>query len=270
MSIHHLTRGLHLTWAAFREQARAERAYLGNFWFGMLSKAVYNTMFILFIDQLYARVGQIAGYSKNDFLFLYLVSQVGFYICYYGIFYALQRLVQIVRNGNFDLLLLKPVPHRSFLYIQGLQPYELILTAVPSIVVLIAMINWSALQLSAGSVALGLIVWISGILICNTIMFALSLPVFKSGEATDTNNIFYSISSVGQMPFSRLPLFMKTVALGICPQIIIAGAASEILLSKIENPLSEVALIASVAIVAVVIVNTLWRYALRNYTSVSS
>src|SRR5882724_6998272 len=141
-------RNLRLAKAAFTEQARAEKAHFANFWFGMLSKLTYNAMFLLFIDQLYNRIGHFAGYTKNDFLFLYLVSQLGFYICYYGIFYAMQSLVQTVRNGSFDLLLLKPVPTRAFLYIKGMQPYDMIYTAAPSVLILIFLINWSALHAS--------------------------------------------------------------------------------------------------------------------------
>jgi len=262
-------RGFSLAFAAFREQARAEKAHIGNFWFGVLSKLIYNTMFLLFIDQLYARVGHFAGYSKNDFLFLYLTSQLGFYICYYGIFFPMQRLVQIVRNGNFDLLLLKPVPHRSFMYIQGMQPYDLIFTAAPSVAILAFLINWGTLQITLGSLLLGLVVWTSGIVICNTIVFVLALPVFKTGDATDTLSTFYSISSIGQMPYSHLPGFLKIAALVVFPQIIIAGAASEVMLMKADM-IGVTTLIATVAVVSIFAVNLLWRYALRNYTSVSS
>jgi ABC-type uncharacterized transport system permease subunit len=264
-----LLRGLSLAMAAFREQARAEKAHLGNFWFGMLSKLIYNVMFLLFVDQLYARVGHFAGYSKNDFLFLYFVSQFGFYICYYGIFFPMQRLIQTVRNGNFDLLLLKPVPHRAFLYVNGMTPYELLFTALPSMFIMGALINWGALTISPVSFALGLVVWASGIVICNTIVFALALPVFKTGDATDTLSTFYSITSMSQMPYTRLPGFMKIGALVVFPQIIIAGAASEVLLMK-TDAVGLAALLAAVSVVSIMAVNWLWKYALRNYTSVSS
>ena len=265
-----LLRGWILVGIAFREQITAERAYLGNFWFGLLSKLIYNTMFLLFIDQLFARVGQFAGYTKNDFLFLYFVSQFGFYICYYGIFFPMQRLVETVRNGNFDLLLLKPVPHRSFLYISGMQLYELLLTALPSMLILLFIINWSAIHITPLSFICGLIVWLSGIVICNTLVFSLSLPVFKSGEATDVlNKTFYSVTSMSQMPYSKLPLAIKVGALVIFPQILIAGGASEVLLGKTDMILTA-AVVGLCAVVSAIVAQLLWKYALRNYTSVSS
>lgn len=259
-----------LTGVAFREQFAAEKAHLGNFWFGLAGKLAFNGMFILFIDQLFLRVGQFAGYTKNDFLFMFLVSQLGFYICYYGIFYPLQKLVQTVRNGNFDLMLLKPVPHRAFLYISGMQTYELMLTAAPGLLALVFLIDWSLIPVTPVSFGLGLLVWLSGIVICNTLLFVLALPVFKNGEATDIlNKTFYNITAMTQMPYSKLPLAFKVGALIVFPQLLISGGATETLLGK-GHVLITVAFAVGMAVVSAFIFNLLWKYALRNYTSVSS
>ncbi len=264
-----ILRTLRLISIAFTEQIRAERAYLGNFWFGMLTKLAYNVMFILFIDQLYQRVGQLGDFTKNDFLFVYLVSQMGFYICYYGIFFPLKKLLLQVRNGSFDLMLLKPVPHRAFLYISGMSTFELLLTALPSLLILGGLIDWGQLDVSITSVALGIIVWLSGIVISNTVLFALVLPVFKNGDSTDSLDVFYSITSMGQQPYSKLPSAMQVAALVVFPQILIAGATSEVLLMK--GDMLGVTLVAGIAaIIAIIIAELLWRYALRHYTSASS
>jgi len=257
-----LIRTLRLIGVASTEQVRAERAYLGNFWFGMLTKLMYNLMFILFIDQLYHRVGQLGDFSKNEFLFLYLVSQLGFYICYYGIFFALKKLILTVRTGSFDLLLLKPVPHRAFLYISGMSAFELVLTALPSLLILGGLINWGGLHVSLLSLGLGLV-------ICNTFLFGLVLPVFSRGDSSDALDVFYSITSMGQQPFSKLPNAMKVAAMVIFPQILIAGAAGEVLLIKQEGFLVPL-MAAGAAAVAIIVFQLMWRYALRNYTSASS
>lgn len=264
-----ITKTLRLIAIAFTEQVRAERAYLGNFWFGMLTKLAYNSMFLLFINQLYHRVGQLGDFTKNEFLFLFLVSQLGFYICFYGLYFPLKKLLITVRTGNFDLMLLKPVPHRAFLYISGMSAFELLLTALPSLLILGGIINWGEIHISLFSFLMGLVIWVSGIVICNTILFALVLPVFSQGDATDTLDLFYPISSVGQQPFSKLPQAMKIAALVIFPQILIAGAASETLLMKQQGFLVPL-VVAGTAIIAVIILQLLWRHALRNYTSASS
>lgn len=264
-----LLRAFSLIRIAFTEQVRAERAYLGNFWYGILTKLAFNAMFILFIDQLFHRVGQLGDFTKNEFLLVYLVSQLGFYICYYGIFYPLKKLLMQVRNGSFDLMLLKPVPHRAFLYISGMSTFELLLTTLPSLLILGGLIDWGQLDVSITSITLGIIVWASGIAICNTVLFALVLPVFKNGDATDSLDVFYSIAAMGQQPYSKLPGAMQVAALVIFPQILIAGATGEVLLMK--GDIVGVTVIAGIAaIIAIIIAQIMWRYALRHYTSASS
>lgn len=254
---------------AFTEQIRAERAYLGNFWLGILTKLAYNITFILFIDQLYHRIGQLGDFTKNEFLFVYLVSQLGFYLCYMGIFYPLKKLILTVRTGNFDLLLLKPVPHRAFVYISGMAVLDLLITALPSFLIVGSLIDWGQIDVTPLSVILGLAVWVSGIVICNTFLFALTLPVFKKGESSDLLDVFYSVSSTGQQPYSKLTDAMKLAALIVFPQIIIAGAASEVLL--MQGDMVTIPLIAvTAAVISVVTLQFMWRYALRNYTSASS
>jgi ABC-type uncharacterized transport system permease subunit len=262
-------RTVKLSYYNFREQARAERAHLGNFWFMVFSRVAYNVTFVVLIDAVFQRVGSLAGYSKNDFFFMYFISQIGFYMLYMTIFSGLQRLVQIVRTGDFDLLLLKPVPHRTFLYISGMQPFDLLFSYLSALPIIIPLIHWGELHVTIGSALLGVVVMICGMIIGNTFMFALTLPAFKSGDATDMMNVFYSITSMSQVPYSKLPLYMKVLSLGVLPQLIISAAASEVILTK-GDTIGLVVIVLAAAGLSFIIFQTLWRYALRNYTSASS
>jgi ABC-type uncharacterized transport system permease subunit len=255
--------------AALKEQVRAEKAFLGNFWFGMIGRIIYNIMFLLFIDVLFKRVGNIAGYSQNDFLFMYFMAQFGFYITYACIFQAAQRLLLTVRTGNLDLLLLKPVPHRSFLYVQGLQPVDLFFTLVTTLPLVASQINWATLDIAAGPALLGAIIWICGIIICNTFVFALVLPAFKTGDATDTLSVFYSITALGSVPYGKLPIFMKILSLGVLPHLLLSGAAVEVMLQK-GDTLAIILPVLAATVFSLGIYQFMWRYALRNYTSASS
>jgi ABC-type uncharacterized transport system permease subunit len=131
------------------------------------------------------------------------------------------------------------------------------------------LVQWSALHVTLLSLLMGVVVWASGIIICNTITFALTLPVFKTGDATDTLNTFYNFTAMSQMPYTKLPQPIKIAALGIFPQIIIAGASTEVMLQKTDG-FGLMCLLIATSIVSIVIVNLMWRWALRNYTSVSS
>jgi ABC-type uncharacterized transport system permease subunit len=264
-----LIRSASLALHAFIEQARAERAYFGNFWFSILARIFYNITFIVFIDALFQRVGHVAGYSRSDFMFMFFVSQLGFYIMYLFVFTGLLKLVENVRTGQFDLLLLKPVPHRLFLYIRGVTPIDFLLTTLTTLPLSFVQINWSELTMTPESLALGFVVWVCGMVIGNTFLFTLTLPAFKAGDSSDMMNIFYSVTSISQVPYSKLPIFMKVLSLCVFSQLIIAGAATEVILMR-GDALSVTAIVVTAAVVSIVIYNRLWRYALRNYTSASS
>lgn len=265
----HFVHTAQLIFAAMREQTRAEKAFLGNFWLGIGSRLIYNIMFLIFIDVLFKRTGAIAGHSHNDFLFMYFISQVGFYVTYGCLFKAVQQLLLTVRDGNLDLLLLKPVPHRSFLYIQGQQPIDLLLTLVTTLSLVASQIDWSALTITPVAFLLGTIIWVCGVIICNTLLFALILPAFKTGEATDTLNVFYSITSLTTLPYGKLPFIMKALSLCVLPHLIIAGASAEVMMQK-GNMLGIIVPIIIATLVSLCIYQLSWRYALRNYTSASS
>ena len=264
-----IARSVSLSLAAFREQTKAERAYIGNFWFAILSRIAYNITFLLFVDALFQRVGGIAGYDKNDFLFMYFVSQFGFYVSFNGIFIAMQKLVETVRNGNFDLLLLKPVPHRSFLYIGGFLPIDLLFNFATVIAIVTPFIHWGELHVTLLSFILGVLVWCCGLIICNTLMFALALPAFKLGDATDMLNVFYSITPMSQVPYNQLPLYMKALSLGLLPQLLLSAATAEVMLDK-GGTFAICTSVFAAGIFSLGLYQFLWRYALRNYTSASS
>jgi ABC-2 type transport system permease protein len=262
-------RNMSLARHAFIEQARAETAYIRNFWFTLISRILYNITFLIFIDALFQRVGHVAGYSRSDFMFMFFVSQLGFYVMYLIVFTGLLKLVENVRTGQFDLLLLKPVPHRLFLYIRGMVPIDFLFTCATTLPLILMQINWGEISLSPGSLALGAVVWVCGMIIGNTFLFALTLPAFRAGDASDMMNIFYAVTGMSQVPYSKLPVFMKVLSLTILSQLIIAAAATEIVLMKGDAlGVSLAAIIA--AVISVIIFNQLWRYALRNYTSASS
>lgn len=264
-----MIRGLSLAWYAFREQARAEFAYLGNFWFSLIARIFYNITFLVFIDALFQRVGQVAGYTRNDFMFMFFVSQLGFYVIYLILFTGLLKLVDNVRTGQFDLLLLKPVPHRLFLYIRGTTPIDFAFTTLSALPLIATQINWGALTLDGQSLLLGLVVWVCGMIISNTFLFALTLPAFRAGDATDMMNVFYAVTGISQVPYNNLPVYIKALSLCILSQLIVAAAATEVILMKGDSTMVVIPVVVA-ALFSVFIYNQLWRFALRNYTSASS
>src|SRR5690606_24535556 len=114
MSWHEFKRIFGVVIAAQKEQLRSELAYMANFWADIVSAVVYIATQTLFVDILLRRAGLIAGYDRNDFFFLLLVNQVTYFAVTRLLALPMYLLVDSVRYGHFDLMLLRPINLRVY------------------------------------------------------------------------------------------------------------------------------------------------------------
>jgi ABC-type uncharacterized transport system permease subunit len=255
--------------ATQKEQARSEAAYLANFWADVLTAIVFVVTQVVFIDLLFRRTGLIAGYSSNDFFFLMFVNQLTYFSTTKLLALPMFLLVDSVRFGNFDLMMLRPVPLRAYLYARAIKPISTLLAAVPSIIIFGVIVDWSRLGISIGSVMLGMVVWISGFFIFRTFIFALAYPVFTEGDATDSLSGFFWTSAMNQMPYQNLPRFMKVLSLFLIPTLLMTAGTVAVILSKGSSS-AIVASSASASLLLSVVFKIMWKRALNNYSSASS
>lgn len=269
MTIRSLRRNTEVTKAILKEQVRTETAYLASFWADILSASAYVATTAIFIDLLIRRSGLIAGYSRNDFYFMMLINQ----ITYFGVTKFLVKpmflLVESVRSGNFDHMLLRPMPLKLNLYTRAIQPVNAFTSAAPSIIIFSLIVDWSKLNIDLGSLLAGIVVWLAGFVIYNTYIFTLAYPVFSEGDSTDALSGFYWSLSMNQMPYQKLPWAMKSLSLFLMPSLLMTAGSVAVILSKGSAvPIVVSAVIAS--IISAIIFSKLWKRAINNYSSASS
>jgi len=269
MKISRISRSSKIIKATLREQAQAEKAYLGNFWADVSSTVMFVIVVLTFMDLLFRRAGSIAGYTKNDYLFMFLIGEFTFFTAAHFLAGPMMLIRDSVRNGYFDLILLKPVPTRIYIYTRSIKPLYIIMTALPNFALFFYIINWSEIHLTALSIIGGIVVWVSGLIVFNTLIFALTLPVFIHGESSDMLNTWYSTLAMNQMPYEKLPAILKILSLTILPSVLMTAGTAFVMLSKGNSaPVIITALVG--AIISLFALKYLWRFALNNYTSASS
>lgn len=262
-------RTLDIVLATVKEQARSEKAYLGNFWAELSSTTLYVITYVAFMELLFARVGDVAGYTKNDFFLMMFIGQLTFYSVAHFLVGPMTLMIDSVRNGYFDHILLRPVSARIYLYARAVRPLYFTMVSLPNTVLFIFIINWGNLDLSLMSIVAGAVVWLCGLIVFNTVTFILAYPVFTRGDSTNMLNVYYSLISVTMMPYHKLPTVMKFLSLSFLPALLMTAGSTAVILAK--GPVVSViagALVA--AVIALVIFSRLWKIALRNYTSASS
>lgn len=244
-------------------------AYIGNFWAELLSTFFYVVTFLLFTQLLFKRIGTMGSYTKDDFLFMSLVGQFTYYVWAQVIGKAITGLVENVRTGSFDFVLLRPISAKFYTYVSGIRPVLGLFISLPNIILFCIVIDWSNINLTISSVVLGAVVWINAMLILSTIMFTLAMPVFTQGDATDMVNVSFSLFNITDMPYYLLPKGMKFASFTVIPTLLATAGASYVMLGK-GNPWFIVICSIVAGVVAVLCFNILWNKSLNSYSSASS
>jgi ABC-2 type transport system permease protein len=264
-----MSRYTNITKSLLRFRIQNEKAYVGNFWAELASTTLFIITFIAFSSLLFAKIGNFGGYTKNDFLFMTLIGQASFYTWALIMYPAFSQLIANVRTGSFDFMLLKPISTRFYVYAAAFRPIYALFVTIPNILILIWVIDWSQIALSISSVLLGLIVWVSGMLILNTLMLILASPVFTQGDATDMLNSTYALFSITQMPYNLLPPIMKFLGFITIPTLLATAGGGYVMLQKGPSALLIFSSLIAGAVV-VVIYRLLWIKCINSYSSASS
>jgi ABC-type uncharacterized transport system permease subunit len=134
---------------------------------------------------------------------------------------------------------------------------------------LIILIDWQTLNLSILSCLLGFICWLASIFLLNTLLLATAYPVFTKGEAIDTLSITWSLFSINELPYEKLPRTLKFLSFTLMPTLLASSGVTYITLNKGPSALIVVFSVIA-AIIAVILYKLIWRKALQQYTSASS
>lgn len=248
---------------------RTDTAYFGNGWGGVLSTVAYTLTFILFISVIFANVHAIAGYSRDQILFLSFLGQASYYGSYIWTWNNTQQLIDSVNRGSFDLLLVKPIPSLFYTSVRSISIVPQLRDGLPSLFFLALAINWHAVTLSWATAAVGLVIMVAGQFAINAFAFFLSMPVFWFGQANDSLTLGYSMFGGTDFPYEGIPGKLRLALIYIVPVLISATLAASVMLGKLPAP-SGLAIALSATAILVTIKILLWRLALRNYTSASS
>ncbi len=247
-----------------------ETAFRTNNWANVLSTCFYTLSQILFINVLYVNVKLIAGYSKDEMLLFMFIGQVGYYISW--LFHAnLLELIQDVNKGTLDTLLIKPVPSLFYITFKKIRLFSVVRDCLPPLIVLGLFINWSKLSLSPTSFLAGFIITLLGITCAHIVHLLSALPVFWLGESESILNLSqefeYNIGKV--IPFEGFGNNFKLVFTTIVPVMISAGVATSVILMKL--PIFPTLIwVVIITILALIVRQWIWKFALRTYTSASS
>jgi ABC-type uncharacterized transport system permease subunit len=245
-----------------------DTAYSVNNLMSAFSTVTFAISMLIFIDVIYGQTNTIAEYNRNEMLFFVLITQVA------GMFIFsmlnVDKTIEIIKNGELDLILLKPLPHLFYLSFRRIKTIGVVKDVAPNLLVIALSINWQILPFSVENIIVGSVIFLLGFITYQAFMFILLMPVFWLGESTQivaVGNRIY-MNSASKIPWEGFTEALKLLFVLALPTIIITGMSTSVMLNK-SNPF----IMLLIALISVIVFSVLkiiiWKKALRNYTSAS-
>lgn len=246
-----------------------ETAYFSENWGNLLSTLFYTGTTLIFVDALYSNIKMLAGYTKNEMIFLLLIGQLSFYFGWGISFSNIEKLNNDVRKGMLDFVLIKPVPSLFFITFRWIPIMSILRDCGPTLLVIISLIHWDELIFTNSGIIFGTFIFLCGQVLWFCMQLLLALPAFWLGNASEINSISYNLTESQNLPYEGYTKFLKVFFTTVVPITVAASLSASVMLGK-SNGLFMSITSSIITIIFALIINYLWKIALRNYTSASS
>lgn len=247
---------------------QTETAYFGNNWGNLISTICYTLVLVLFIDVLYSRLPNFAGYSKNEMFFLVFIAQIGFYLTWSLSEMGHRQLIEDIRRGTLDFLLVLPVSSLWMASTRKILLLSAVRDGLPTLTFLGFLVHWSALPLTWTNLFFAGLIFIFGQVAWSSFSFLLVLPVFWQGESSQFYSWGYILHENNNVPWEGYTNQFKFILSAIVPTLICSVLPASVALGK-SPPVMMFLMTFLIALFFWSLKVTLWRVALKNYTSAS-
>ncbi len=241
--------------------------YRVNFLIWAVSSTMWAGIFVLSVELIFGQVESIAGWTKNETLLLAAVQALFVGLLWYFVFPNLTTFYELVRKGDLDFYLIKPVDHRFLVSTKKVEFDQFLRTAV-LIGYIAAVILQGHLIITWLSLAAFLLVLFLGLVIFYNVFFILAIFSFWLINVHNYEDLFHNLLDLGRFPTQiykdQLGIFLTFFV----PVAYVATFPVQAFLGKLE----PVYFLAAVflAISSSLISQWFWNFALKNYTSASS
>ncbi len=210
---------------------------------------------------------QVAGWGWNEALLV-----MGFFLTLQGILSAvvdpnLRAVVEQVRDGSFDFVLLKPIDAQLLVSVHRLQPTEL-----PHALAGLGVVAWAAARLEAPP---GPLLWAEGallLLVATVILHAVWTVVVATSfwfvRVDNLSALVHSLLDAGRWPLPFYRGAVRALLTFVLPIGLMTTWPALALRGLLEP--GQLALACALGLGFALGARLVWRWALRHYTSASS
>ncbi len=222
---------------------------------------------IFVLSLFFSNGNQLGGWSWEAAL-----TVQGIYTLFDGITNTFLRpnlgaIVNYVREGTLDYVLLKPVDSQFWLSVRTFSP-----TGLPEIFLGFFLMTWASFSAGA-NITVGLFFIVAFMLICGLIIlysiwFLIASTTIWFVKTWNATEVLRALLASGRFPVSVYPSSLRFIFTFILPVAFLTTVPAEVLLGN--SPTSMISSSLLVAIIFFVLSRLFWLFALRHYTSASS
>ncbi len=260
-----MARYFRVLWLFWRTSLASELEYRLNFFLALLSSLGHLAGNLFGLSLFYTGSGTLGGWPFHQAMLV-----MGLFTTLQGLSRVLlspnlARIVEHVRTGTLDFVLLKPVDSQFWLSTRRISPWGL-----PDVAFGLGMIGYAALRLELEPARLA---WAVGPFLLSAViqyslwfmLASISIWYVKVHNVTEVLN---GLLAAGRYPIDALPGAYRFVFTFIVPVALLTTVPARVALGQDAG--RWLVLSAAFAGGAFLVSRALWRYALRYYTSASS
>lgn len=244
-----------------------QSVYRKDTWIEVIVLTVWVGMLFLVIDVLFQYTDAIAGWTKQDMYLMSLFWTISYELSTLVYRRSIQKLPDVITDGDLDLLLIKPV---NEIFLSTLQKVEV--RSIFTLLIQFGLVGWITWQYDF-AVSFWHILFAVFLLLCSVaIQYSMSLMAntlsFWLLRISNINDAMWALRGVGKYPLDIYPATGKILLLTFLPVGFMAYGPLYALTTV--NPWFMLLLGVSVTTLFFIASVSFWNYAVRNYTSASS
>lgn len=237
--------------------------YRIQFLSAFFSSLLEIVLYIIFVESIFANVSSISGWTNKEIILLYGISTVAISIIRCFITPNLNYLAGVVRSGELDFILIKPIDSQFFVSLKNTNFFSL-----SQFIQGVLIICFTGIKTNMANVILCIWVVIAGTIIVYSFWFSILMIVFKVikiDNAVFAIDIFFSFA---KYPVTAYPHILRVILTYVIPLVFIAFVPAQALLGKADTYF--ILLGSALAVALLALSRLLWKFAVRHYSSASS
>jgi ABC-2 type transport system permease protein len=180
---------------------------------------------------------------------------------------SLVDLVERIRSGSFDYVLLKPVDAQAMISASRYEPWKVFDLAGALAIAIYALAQRPAAP-TAGDIALGIALFGAGVLAAYALWILCAAAAFWVGRLDNLMYLLGAIFDTARWPVQVFPAAWRFVLTFVIPVAVMTTYPAKALLGQLSARDALATMGGSLALLA--ISRAVWRTAIRSYTSASS